>query len=139
MVFAARAERLPDEQYRTTYASLSGAEPSMRDSRWPRGTCTAPGRCDSSNSCCSRTSTITAPLALPLLDWTRSWTSFGSTSLILSLTLRMSSAPLGIVRNSLNPVAYYFNKCSAPAGDLQSTSALLRSSMVGPHLYPRGE
>ena len=60
----------------------------MRDSRWPRGTCTAPGMCDSSNSCCSRTSTITSPLRSP----SRSWTSFGSTSRICSLALRMRSA-----------------------------------------------
>src|ERR687897_2627811 len=61
----------------------------MRDSRWPRGTCTAPGTCDCSNSCCSRTSTITAPLPF---CWS-SWTSFGSTSWICSLILRISSAP----------------------------------------------
>ena len=66
--------------------------PSMRDSRCPRGTWTAPGRCACSNSCCSRTSTMTAPLPF----WLSPWTSLGSTSSICSLILRMTSAPLAI-------------------------------------------
>src|SRR5919107_2062881 len=72
----------------------------MRDSRWPLGTCTAPGRCDSSNSCCSRTSTITGGL-VPFPLESRSWTSLGSTSLICSLILGSASAPEAITSEGI--------------------------------------
>src|SRR3954471_5387045 len=81
----------------------------MRVSRWPRGTCTAPGRRPSSYSCCSRTSMTKASYPL----FTMSWTSRGSTSFTCSLICRRSSAPEGMrTENSLKEDWNYFIKCS---------------------------
>src|SRR3954447_15392301 len=44
-----------------TRCPRSGATPSIRDSRYPRGTRTAPGRWPASHSSCSRTSMMTTP------------------------------------------------------------------------------
>src|SRR3954447_6742496 len=66
----------------------------MRVSRYPRGTCLAPGRWPTEYSSVSRTSTIATPL------FTSSWTSEGSTSLICSLMRRVYSAPLTLIRES---------------------------------------
>src|SRR3954452_11479543 len=74
----------------------------MRDSRCPRGTWTAPGRCASSNSCCSRTSTITGG-RVPFPFESRSWTSLGSTSRIWSLIVRRTSAPEAITSQRIAP------------------------------------
>src|SRR3954470_7506544 len=66
----------------------------MRVSRYPRGTCLAPGRWPTEYSSVSRTSTIATPLL------TSSWTSEGSTSLIRSLMRRGYSPPLTPIRES---------------------------------------
>ena len=65
--------------------------PSTRDSRYPRGTCLAPGMCPASHSSLSRTSRSTAPF--------RFLTSEGSTSSIWLRILRMTSAPDGLMRS----------------------------------------
>ena len=67
-----------------------------------RGTCTAPGRWASSNSCCSRTSTITGG-RVPFPFESRSWTSLGSTSRIWSLIVRRTSAPEAITSQRIAP------------------------------------
>src|SRR6476659_2775797 len=63
----------------------------MRDSRYPRGTCTAPGRWPASHSSCSRTSTITTPSSRS------SRTSPGSTSSTCARTCLTYSAPEGLI------------------------------------------
>ena len=65
--------------------------PSTRDSRYPRGTCLAPGMWPASHSSLSRTSRSTAPF--------RFLTSEGSTSSIWLRILRMTSAPDGLMRS----------------------------------------
>ena len=67
----------------TTGVERSGTTPSIRDSRFPRGMCAAPGMCPSSHSSCSRTSIQAAPAS--------SCASRASTSTVRSLTNLRSS------------------------------------------------
>src|SRR3954451_21293144 len=64
----------------------------MRDSRYPRGTCLAPGMRPRATSSLSRTST-SAIGPLPLASDMAARTSLGSTSAIWLLIWRMNSAP----------------------------------------------
>ena len=71
----------------------------MRDSRYPRGTCLAPGMWPASHSSLSRTSISTGRLPLPFCA--ALLTSEGSTSSIWLLIWRMTSAPDGLMGKDL--------------------------------------